>query len=449
MRTKLMRSAVLGALAMMVLGSTQVLADTNDELKAEITAQKARLEALEKKLDQAMQAAQDAKSQAQQAQSQAQEVKSRQARAPQENASPGGLTYQGGGNVVTLYGLIDATISTVNHANAAGQRRTSYQTAWFSGDRWGITGSRPLGKDGLKAIFRLEGEYEVATGNFDDNTRLFNRDAWVGFESPELGKLTFGRQNTVARDFSTNYGDPYGRARVTLEEGGWTNNNNFKQLIFYAASATGTRYDRGVVWKKEFGNFVAGLGYQFGGIPGQFSTGSTKAAAVGYNSDGDVFHLSGFVNHFNVAGLTHKAYSFGGNVAVGPLVRLHAGYFGYNSEQGGGVGNRKDKAYTTSAKFAPAGPVDFELGYQIIKAKNAGVNGSGFVLTPYADALGVTKTATGDKKTAYASVFYHFDKMIEVYLAADRMTLTDGYKLSVTNGSKDQTELGVGARFKF
>ena len=93
MRTKLMRSAVLGALAMMALGSTQVLADTNDELKAEIAAQKARLEALEKKLDAAMRTAQDAQTQAQQAQAQAQQVKTQQAKAPVAQSAASGLSF--------------------------------------------------------------------------------------------------------------------------------------------------------------------------------------------------------------------------------------------------------------------------------------------------------------------------------------------------------------------
>ncbi|MFD2270239.1 porin [Undibacterium arcticum] len=125
---------------------------------------------------------------------------------------------------------------------------------------------------------------------------LFNRDAWLGVESKSLGKLTFGRQNTLAREFSKIYGDPYGTAGVTLEEGGYSNNNNFKQLIFYSGSATGTRYDKGVVWKKkEFGNIVAGVGYQFGGVPGDFSQGSTKSLGLAYN--GGAANISGFLQY--------------------------------------------------------------------------------------------------------------------------------------------------------
>ena len=319
----------------------------------------------------------------------------------------------------------------------------------MSGDRWGITGRHSIFGDSAGVIFKLESEFDYQTGEEDTPGVLFNRDAWVGFQSDSLGKLTFGRQNAVARDFTGIYGDPYTGARVTLEEGGYTNTNNFKQLIFYAASATGTRYDRGLVWKKDFGGLVAGLGYQFGGVVGDFQRGSTQTAALGYNAPGDLFHLAGYYNHFNVNDLVHKAWSFGGNVQLGPVVRLNSGYYKYDSEQGGGVGKRKDHAYTVSTKLTPGGSFEYDLGYQVIHADNAGVNAAGNVLTPYANASGVTSTATGDKKTLYASAFYHFDRRAEVYLVTDYMKLTDGYHVAVTNGHNSQVEVGVGMRVRF
>lgn len=444
MKRTALRLAIIGCFAPLALATHPAFADVTDDLKVEIAAQRAqldaqraRLEALERKLDASAAAQQDI----------ARQVADKSA-LPSALATGGkGLTLSNGPSSITLYGLLDGTISTIDHANAKGDRVTSYQTAWFSGDRWGITGKHDLNKDGLKAIFKLESEFEIATGNQDSPGVLFNRDAWIGFESDALGKLTFGRQNAVARDFAANYLDPYGAAKTSTEEGGGTNVNNFKQLIFYAASVTGTRYDRGVVWKKKFGdNFVVGLGYQFGGVAGEFSRGSTETIALGYNSD--PINVAGYFNHLNVNGLKHTAWSIGGNIPLGP-VRLNAGYFAYNAEQGGGFGDRKDKAYTVSAKFAPAGPMDYELGYQIIKADNAGINGSSFILTPYADASGIKGVATGDKKTLYGSVFYHFDQQTEVYLAADHMKLTKGYKLGATNGFSDQTEVGVGMRFRF
>ena len=459
-----LRTAVLAALATLAVSAGAALADETSDLKAEIAAQKAqleaqrlRLEALEKRLDAATApraaAAQGAPQQAAAPQAAPQQAGAAKDWRPSLVASADwepGFTFQVTPvDTVTLYGLIDATISDISNANAAGDHKRSYQTAWFSGNRWGITGRHGIFDNTTGIIFKLESEFDYQTGEEDTPGVIFNRDAWVGFQSDGLGKLTFGRQNALARDFTGIYGDPYGSARVTLEEGGYTNVNNFKQLIYYAASATGTRYDRGAVWKKEFGPFVAGLGYQFGGVPGHFQRGSTQTAAFGFNAPGELFHLAGFYNHFNVNELVHKAWSVGGNVALGPIVRLDGGGYWYNSEQGGGVGNRKDKAYTVSTKIAPAGPVDFQLGYQVLKAENAGVNSSGFVLIPYADASGVTRTATGNKKTIYGSIFYHFDRRAEIYLTADYMKLTDGYKLAVTNGHDNQAEVGAGVRFRF
>jgi predicted porin len=352
---------------------------------------------------------------------------------------------------VTIYGLIDATISTVNHADSNGDRLTGIPVAWFSGNRIGFRGAEDLGA-GMKAIFKLEAEFVVGTGAMDTPGVLFNRDAWVGLQDATFGQITLGRQNTLARDFSQVYGDAYG-AKLGLEEGGYTNNNNFKQLIFYSGSATGTRYDNGLVWKKVFSNgVVAGLGYQFGNTAGAFSRNTTKSAAIGYN--GSNFVVSGFLNEADVGnGISnstekHKSYSLGGSY-IFDLVRLNAGYFHYTADQGA-LGQRKDDAYTVSAKFTPQGSFDYEIGYQVMKAENAAYSADGTsTLNAYADASGSTATGSGNKKTLYGSSFYHLSKRTELYVAADYMKLSDGYRVGSANGFKNQTEFALGMRTRF
>ncbi|NMV41519.1 porin [Ralstonia insidiosa] len=347
---------------------------------------------------------------------------------------------------VTLYGLIDTTISTVNNTNAAGARTTGFQVPWFSGSRWGLTGKEDLG-GGTSAIFRLESEFETPTGNMDTPGVLFNRDAWVGLSSEALGKLTFGRQNAIARDISAIYGDPYTSEKVGLDEGGYTNVNNFKQLIFYAGSATGTRLNNGVVWKKLWdGRFLTALGYQFGEVPGQFSQGSTESLALGYN--GDSFHLAGFAQQAKVNGFTDRSYSIGGNVII-DIFRINAGYFHYTGEQPAAIGNRSDNAYTVSLKIAPQGAFDYEIGYQIMKANNAAFDANGNTLNAYASVLGATASGSGRKSTLYGSVFYHVSKRTEFYVAADYMKLKDQYIVGSTNGHNSQTEFAIGMRTRF
>ena len=471
--------AVVGACAALSLPAGQAFADESADLKKEVAEQRAlldaqqqrleaqrlRLEALERRLDEklaAQPAAQPQPAASQQAASQGEGFKEAIAKAWSSDAAQtpaerlvaatndvgSGITFQiTPADSVTLYGLLDVTLSNVNNTDAAGHHTTGYQVSWFSGNRWGLTGRHALASNAPSVIFKLESEFDIRNGAEDTAGVLFNRDAWVGFESDALGKITFGRQNALARDYSGIYGDPYGAAAVSLEEGGYSNTNNFKQLIFYAASASGTRIDNGVVWKKKWGSgFYSGLAYQFGNVPGQFQRNTTETAAFGYN--GGVFNVAGFYDRANINALIHKSYSVGGNVLFNPLIRINAGYFHYTAEQPI-VGERKDNAYTLSAKFTPAGPLDYELGYQVFKAKNAGFAGSGFTVRAFTDTTGVRTAGSGNRKTLYASIFYHFDRRTEAYLAADYLKTNDGYKDPAPKGRDSQREIALGLRFRF
>ena len=434
--------------AVLSLGSVAAQAQTTTEQLQQALAQAQAAAA------QAMAAAKQAQAALEQALAAAAQAKtsSQAVAAGQMQTSTGtgtGLTITAGPNSATLYGLIDVTYVNRNNANAAGQSATAPRVAWFSGNRWGITGARKLGgDDDLKAIFRLESEFESQTGAMDTANVLFNRDAWLGLESKSLGKLTVGRQNALARDpaASATYGDPYGSPKASVEEGGYTNNNNFKQLIFYAGSATGTRMDNGVVWKKDFGNVVAGAAYQFGGVTGNFGTGSTKTGSLAYNGNG--FTVAGFATSANIANLTHTTFSVGGNVALGSMVRLYGGYFNYKAQQPGLLGDRKDNAWTLSTRIAPNQTYDFELGYQSMRATNAGVSG-GFVQNAYSNTSAVTTVATGNRNTLYGSAFYHLDAATEFYIAADKLNTTGNYLAAQAAGARSQTDLGIGMRYKF
>jgi predicted porin len=439
-----LRATMLGVLAL----CQPAFADEISDLKAEIAAQKAAAEAQKARLDVLEQKLNAVQSQ--------QAAAAPAAPAPAAAAAkpaPAGIAYEGKNFGVRLYGLLDATIGSIDHMGPAGKRKTGFDATpsnapWFSGARWGISGHRDFADEGFSVIFKLENEYLVKDGSADDPNAAFGRDAWIGVQNDALGKLTFGRQNTLPRDFSQNFGDPYGSASVTLEEGGWTNSNNFKQMIFYAGSASGTRYNNGVVWKKKFeAGLTAGLGYQFGEVTGSPATNSTQAAALAYNVG--PFNVSGFVNRANVNGFSHKSYAIGGNYQVG-IVRVNAGYFRYTADQGVTLGERTDNAYTLSTKIMPPGKWEYDLGLQQMRANNAALNGAGKVVTAFADGSGATATATGKRTTLYGSVFYHLDQTTEFYFAADHLKLGGGYtQASVTPGQDSQTEFGLGVRFRF
>jgi len=439
-------SIIAAALGVAAVGAQAQTADQLKDALAQAQAAAARAQAAAQQaqaaLEQALAAAEQAK--------RSQQAAAAPAPSAPVPATASGLTIASGANSATLYGLVDITYVEQSHADKSSHSVFGPRVAWFSGNRWGLTGQRQLGGQGdLKGIFRLESEFESQTGNMDTPGTLFNRDAWIGLQSNSLGKLTFGRQNALARDpaASATYGDPYGSAQANLEEGGYTNNNNFKQLIFYAGSATGTRVNNGIVWKKDFGGLIAGAQYQFGDVPGSFSQGTTETGSLAYNGTG--YTVAGFATRADIGGLKHTSYSAGGNVAVLPIVRLYGGYFHYTADQAAGLGSRTDNAWTVSTKIAPNKVYDFELGYQTMRAKNAGLSGSGFVQNAFSDTTGIKAVATGNRNTVYASAFYHVDAALEFYVAADRLKTTGTYLASQANGAKGQNEVGLGMRYKF
>jgi predicted porin len=441
--------------------------------------------------------------------------------APTEAASQDPLLYDQNGNYIgalrnpvmlysdtktrmTLYGIIEATISRVDHQHSAtgggSTTESGFQVAWFSGNRLGFDVDHALafgddiGLPNLKVMAKLETEYELPTGGSDTNGVLFNRDAWLGFYSRDLGKLTFGRQNTLTRDFTQNWGDAYGTPEVTYREGGYSNVNNFKQLIYYSAAATGTRVNSGIEWKKKWGDhWLTGLGWAFGSqgnggsadpgaggtVPGNFRQGTNQAVSVAWNSQPlGPGKLSVNANYDQdtrgpAAGpdLKHRAELFGGNYVFGPY-RVDAGWIHYTAEQGPGnsAGTRTDRSWTLNGSARVAKTV-FSLGYQRMGGDHAGYSGAacdtntgggcGVILNPMlGNTAGVTAvSASGSKSTLYGAVMYQPDRALDLYFAADRMNVNGTWIINDAMGNgthigfgqphNDELELAIGARLKF
>ena len=378
---------------------------------------------------------------------------------------------------VLLYGIIEPTLGYVTNVDTNGRSTVGLNVSWFSGNRWGIFVTQKVFPEyGFDLLARMESEFEFPSGNMDTPGVLFNRDAWVGFQSPTLGKFSIGRQNTLPRDVANIWGDPYGAAALSTNEGGFTNVNNFKQLIFYTGAGNGaggqgdTRYDQGFVWKKVFENgLYLGAAYNFGDgngpggplgsgpLPGAgFDKGSTEAVAAGYNAG--QFHVSGFYTRSNVLeiptiattniGHIHQAWGIGGNWDGG-LLRLNTGYIRYTADQGALLGTRTDDVVTASAKVTPSKLYDVEIGWQDFFAHNAAISAAGYTLVPFKDATGAIATGTGTRMTTYASFMYHPIPNIDVYVAGDHLKTTGGYSASQAHKHDTADELVTGVRYKW
>lgn len=155
---------------------------------------------------------------------------------------------------VTIYGLIDASVSYVDDV-AGGPTRTLDNGAWQS-SRLGFRGVENLG-GGLKAIFTLESGFNVDTGA--TSAAFFGRQSFVGL-SGEMGTFTLGRQ----------YDFIYYLADGRLVAGG------LESAVAGGPSgvagavgpldlhAGGVRYDNSVKWTKSFGGVGVGLMYGLG-----------------------------------------------------------------------------------------------------------------------------------------------------------------------------------------
>lgn len=353
---------------------------------------------------------------------------------------------------LTPYILIDTSFVSKSNATADGRTKVDMATPFLSGSRWGLKGDIKTNVEGLSVIYKLESEYTTADGAMDTPGVLFNRDAWVGFKNEALGQITIGRQNTLARDFAVIYGDPFKEARINYDEGGWTNTNNFKQLIYFAASVDGTRVNKGITWKKVADNgWAFGAAYNLTSSETNTSTkNSTAEVALGYNAE--KWHASIFHSEANNNGYTQKSTGVGGNVKPTSWLRLNAGIFSYNADQGAGHPTRTDSAYTVSGTVQTNPKWSYHLGFQVMKANDAGLKGASSATAtmqnPFSNGAASTVFGTGQKDTLYGLVMRHLSRRMEAYGGFDLMKLKDGYRLASTNGHDSQTELVLGIRIR-
>ncbi|RDU94990.1 porin [Trinickia dinghuensis] len=191
---------------------------------------------------------------------------------------------------VTLYGLIDAGVSYVNHAGANSQSLVKYDDGVAQGSRWGIKGSEDLG-GGLKAIFTLENGFNSGNGTLGQNSREFGRQAFVGLSKDGIGSLTFGRQYSLSTDVLGAY-----------TTGSNTVAGNYAFHINDIDQLTSSRIDNSVKFQSaNFSGVTFGALYGFSNAAGAFAgnpasgTGATAVAA------------------------STRTYSFGVNYAAGPI----------------------------------------------------------------------------------------------------------------------------------
>ena len=166
-----------------------------------------------------------------------------------------------------MYGLIDAGVESLNHANANQDHVVKVISGGKNTSRWGFRGTEELG-GGLKAVFGLEGGILLDTGNADGP--LFKRQAFVGLDG-SWGRVVIGRSFTTTYDFVILF-DPLGYA----PNYSWATSSNATGPSKYGMT---TAFDNLVKYSGNAGEFkygaTIGLGEQAG------STADSRKYSVG------------------------------------------------------------------------------------------------------------------------------------------------------------------------
>ncbi|HEV3432283.1 MAG TPA: porin [Paraburkholderia sp.] len=192
---------------------------------------------------------------------------------------------------VTLYGVIDTSLTYVSHASGSKNLWALGNSSYgnLAGSRWGVKGSEDLG-GGLKAIFQLENGFNPSTGAAGQGGAMFGRQAFVGLASDQYGTLTLGRQYDPLVDLiqgitADNY---FGSVFATA---GDVDNYDNSFRVNSAVKYTSPVY-RGL---------QAEVMYSFGGVAGSTGAEQSYSAALAYNN-GPLAVAAGYYYAANSAG---------------------------------------------------------------------------------------------------------------------------------------------------
>lgn len=228
---------------------------------------------------------------------------------------------------IVLYGTVDAGVRSSSGLSASNTPLPPGNTSSVSSgvdntSVWGIRGQESLGC-GWKAVYRLEGGINVDTGGQAKSDRLFDRQAWVGFDSP-YGTLALGRQPNLISDVLLPV-DPLGKRFA-----GFNPNINIAGLsnTKFGTHAFDTQYgpsgyadnfyrlDNTLKYTVKVGDWQARAAYSAGEVAGDAAALSSHGVALAYQRP--LWVVSGATMQFRSRdGLPLDAWSVGGAIRAG------------------------------------------------------------------------------------------------------------------------------------
>lgn len=339
---------------------------------------------------------------------------------------------------VTLYGLLDAGVSYVNHAATTNgsSSKVKLDDGVIQGNRWGMRGTEDLG-GGLSAIFALEGGLSVANGQAAQGGTLFGRQAWVGIAKSGVGSLTLGRQYSFSTDYIAKYaagGATIGNYAFRMNDVDQLTSSRINNAIKFSSA-----YFSGLTFGAMFGfsNSTDFSGNPTTTVGGVSTPGSSRTVSFGANYENGPFGIA--------AAYTDISYPNAASPAF-PVTIANVNTFGNKDLRTIGVGSRY--SFGPAMVFGNWTNTRFEgLTGQSSTFNNYEIDGK-YQFTPavfaalaytYSDLTG---TATGKWNQISSILDYALSKRTDVYVLAIYQ------KASGSNGGTPvQAEIGSSSSF--
>ncbi len=345
----------------------------------------------------------------------------------------------------TLYGVADANLERVKGGSgtAAAPGLASTKTnsvnrvssGGLNGSRWGLRGSEDLG-GGLKAVFQLESGFDIDTGTSGQGSRLFGRQAFVGFEGG-FGSVRLGRQYTPIGNLSDMAGTkPYDILALagTYGAAGGSQNTNINAY----------RTDNALTYKTpSFSGFTVEAQYstQVGGAETNTGTSAKQGRHYGFNAifaNGPISAGLGYIQIQDVNAALAESQKRNEVLLVGGYDFAVTKLTGFYSQTQGGTAatqdSKKMKVYGLTAAF-PFGAATVTPGIGMSKDVT-GVSAS----TPKDDVKFFTLQGTYDlsKRTA---LYTH------IALVSNDAGAAKGFNAPNFDQSSNGIQVGVRHRF--
>lgn len=180
---------------------------------------------------------------------------------------PLSVAAQSSSSSVQVYGVLDAAVVAEGGCqNDCAHARVDSGVA--SGSRIGVRGREDLGGN-TAAVYTVEAGILGDTGGVEQNGKLFNRQAFVGLDSP-LGLVTLGRQYNLVYEALTDVADPF--------HGGMA--GSAANLVGY----TTKRYDNTIKYQspRSRSGLIGSVIYSFGESPYNSKVNRAYGATLGY-----------------------------------------------------------------------------------------------------------------------------------------------------------------------